>query len=260
MTNGLTVHAMVRNEPFVFYSVMSVYPYVDKILLWDTGSDDHTFSDIQDLLRRDTEGKIDFRKKTIETDERYWRVDKAAQLREQNKGKKGKGVIRQEMIDATATDFFLILDGDEVWYEEGMLRVLDWISISRCLEKRICARTALRWFCSMSEWFWVTSSTRVFKTNRVIMSTASPGEMHMDKQNPTVNSLGLGKPGVTIIDDMPPYAHYETFLKPWRREADPAKIVTCEPATFHPKVIYQFPQYLTRFSEHLKKGEVRARV
>lgn len=259
LKHGLTAHVMVRNEPFVFYSAMSVYPYVDKILIWDTGSDDETLSDIQELLALDYADKIDFQQKTIETDERYWKACESAQLRKANEGKKGKGVVRQEMIDATETSFFLILDGDEVWYKQGILGVLDWVNSSSAIESRICARTPLRWFCSMSAWFWLTSSTRVFKTDRVIMHTASPGEMHMNKDNPTVNSLNIDQPGVTVLDGILPYAHYETYLKPWRREPDPDKV---RPFSLmdHPGVLHEYPKYLSRFEEKLAKGEVRARI
>jgi hypothetical protein len=69
----LTVHCMVRNEPFVYYAVKSVYDYVGKILLYDTGSyDEHTLEDIELLLSEDVDNKIIFEYVPIEVDETKW--------------------------------------------------------------------------------------------------------------------------------------------------------------------------------------------
>ena len=40
LVSGITIHSIVKNEPFIYYAIKSVYPYVDKILLYDTGSNE----------------------------------------------------------------------------------------------------------------------------------------------------------------------------------------------------------------------------
>ena len=45
------VHTLVKNEErYIWYSVMSVIDYIDKILIWDTGSTDKTVDIIKEIL------------------------------------------------------------------------------------------------------------------------------------------------------------------------------------------------------------------
>jgi len=102
----ISAHCMVRNEEkFIWYSVMSVINHVDKILLWDTGSTDRTVPIITEILKtREGGKKVEFRK-VGETDA------------------KGLARFRQEMLEETSFDWVLILDGDEVWWEDGIKRL-----------------------------------------------------------------------------------------------------------------------------------------
>ena len=97
-------HTLVRNEErYIWFSVMSVINYVDKILIWDTGSTDNTVSIIREIKKKYPE-KIDFKK--------VGKVD-AQKFTE----------VRQEMLDITKSDWFLIVDGDEVWWDGGISKV-----------------------------------------------------------------------------------------------------------------------------------------
>lgn len=111
-TNRLTItaHCLVRNEArFVWFAVMSVIKHVDKILLWDTGSNDETVEIIKEILKT-TEGreKVEFRQ--IE------KVDPQTFTK-----------VRQEMLDATITDWFIMVDGDEIWWESSIRKLVDTI-------------------------------------------------------------------------------------------------------------------------------------
>ena len=54
-------HTLVRNEErYLWYSVTSVIDYLDKLLLWDTGSADNTLKIIKELQKKYTD-KILFR-------------------------------------------------------------------------------------------------------------------------------------------------------------------------------------------------------
>ncbi len=102
---SISVHTLVLNEEnFLWYAVASVADYVDKIYIWDTGSTDKTIQLIKELKRRWPE-KIEIKEV----------------------GKVGKLTLvemRQKMLDETTTDWIMILDGDEVWWEEGIKKVL----------------------------------------------------------------------------------------------------------------------------------------
>jgi glycosyltransferase involved in cell wall biosynthesis len=91
-------HTLVRNEEkYIWYAVMSVIDYMDKMLIWDTGSDDATVDIIKELKKRNPD-KIDFRQ--------VGKVDTH-----------GVTKLREEMLKVTKADWFFILDGDEVWWE-----------------------------------------------------------------------------------------------------------------------------------------------
>lgn len=99
---SLTAHCLVRNEKrFVWFAVMSVINYVDRILLWDTGSTDGTLEIIKEILKADKEKKMSFRE--------YGEVDKNTFMQ-----------VRQEMLDTTKTDWFIVVDGDEIWWQDSI--------------------------------------------------------------------------------------------------------------------------------------------
>lgn len=99
-------HTLVKNEEnYLWYSVASITPFVDKILLWDTGSTDKTLAICKELENSFPE-KISFRQVKQESAADFTKV-------------------RQEMLDETQADWFLILDGDEIWWEDSIKKVIE---------------------------------------------------------------------------------------------------------------------------------------
>src|SRR3989344_6399471 len=105
----ITAHCLVKNEArYVWFAVMSVIKHVDKVLLWDTGSTDETVEIIKEILKTPEGAKIDFREI----------------------GEVGAVTFtktRQKMLEETKTDWFIIVDGDEVWWDESIKGVTDYI-------------------------------------------------------------------------------------------------------------------------------------
>lgn len=103
------VHTLVKNEArFVWFSVMSVIDHVDKILLWDTESTDGT----KEILKKIKElypDKVDLKFLESVTLEEFTRV-------------------RQQMLDKTESDWFIVVDGDEIWWEESIQNVVETIA------------------------------------------------------------------------------------------------------------------------------------
>jgi glycosyltransferase involved in cell wall biosynthesis len=98
-------HTLVKNEArWLWYSVASVVNHVDKVMLWDTGSTDSTLKIIHELIVA-FPGKIDFQKRQINSPSDFTS-------------------IRQEMLDMTAADWILMVDGDEIWSEESIKKVI----------------------------------------------------------------------------------------------------------------------------------------
>lgn len=100
---SVTAHCLVKNEEnFVWYAIQSVLPYVDKILAWDTGSTDKTV----EIIKSINSPKIEFEEKGP--------VDKHSHT-----------LFRQQMLEKTTTDWFMVLDGDEVWPESQIKFLVD---------------------------------------------------------------------------------------------------------------------------------------
>lgn len=56
----VSVHALIKNESrFAWYSIMSVMPYMDKVMIRDTGSTDSTPQIISEIQKIGGE-KVDF--------------------------------------------------------------------------------------------------------------------------------------------------------------------------------------------------------
>jgi len=97
---------IVKNEEnFVWFAINSVIDYVDRLIIWDTGSTDKTV----EIIKTVNSPKIDFEEKGMVT------LHEFAQL-------------RNEMIRATDTEWILVLDGDEIWPKEGIEEIIGLIN------------------------------------------------------------------------------------------------------------------------------------
>jgi len=102
---SIWAHCLVKNEArFVWYSVMSVIKHVDKVLLWDTGSTDGTVEIIKELKKKRSQ-KIDLCLLGDVTPEEFTGV-------------------RQEMLEATKSDWFIIVDGDDIWWDSSIKKLV----------------------------------------------------------------------------------------------------------------------------------------
>lgn len=108
----IAAHCLVKNEArFVWFSVMSVINYIDRVLLWDTGSSDGTVEIVSEIKKRYPKkvgirllGEID--------------IDQFTK-------------VRQEMLEETSEDWFLVVDGDEIWWDESIRKVIERIRAPR---------------------------------------------------------------------------------------------------------------------------------
>lgn len=102
---SIWVNTIVNNEEnFIWFAIMSVVDFVDKILVYDTSSNDKTVNIIQEIKK--VKGKkIEF-KQVGKTDQ-----DRFSQM-------------RQNMLSQSKADWILILDGDEIWWEDSIKKVV----------------------------------------------------------------------------------------------------------------------------------------
>lgn len=98
---SITAHCVIKNEEvYIRYAIQSVIDFVDCVLVYDTGSTDATVEIVKELAHQYPE-KIIFEEKGECDKQRHTE-------------------LRQEMIEKTKTEWFMILDGDEVWTKRAL--------------------------------------------------------------------------------------------------------------------------------------------
>lgn len=103
---SLTVHCMLKNEEiFAVYAIESVINYVEQVIVFDTGSTDQTVARIKTLAAK-YPNKLVFEEKGPCTAQKHTE-------------------LRQEMLNRTHTEWFMILDGDELWTEQGITEAVE---------------------------------------------------------------------------------------------------------------------------------------
>jgi glycosyltransferase involved in cell wall biosynthesis len=104
----LVAHTVVRNEEcWIWYCLASALPFVDSQLVWDTGSTDTSIAVVTTLHNP----KIQFKKVAITADET------------------ALSAVRQQMLEATNSDWLMILDGDEIWPDASLKKIIEFISL-----------------------------------------------------------------------------------------------------------------------------------
>lgn len=98
-------NTIVNNEEnFIWFAIMGVIDYVDKFLVWDTGSTDKTAEIIRGI--REVKGdKVDFKE--------IGPVDKFRFTK-----------VRQAMLEESKCDWILVLDGDEIWWRDSIKKLV----------------------------------------------------------------------------------------------------------------------------------------
>lgn len=100
----ITLHAIVKNEgKFVKAALLSALSSneVERALVWDTGSTDKTVTEILSIKDR----RIEFRQRG-------------------NVDRKTLVLLRKEQLAATKTPWFMLVDGDEIWPEKNLGKLI----------------------------------------------------------------------------------------------------------------------------------------
>lgn len=126
----ISAHVLVKNEArFIWYSVMSIINYVDRVRIWDTGSSDGTLKVIDEIDKMpEAKGKIYFQKVLVN----QFYEEKLRQGMLNSESADTFNVIgysfaevRQQVLNATRADWFLVVDGDEIWWDDSIRKVTE---------------------------------------------------------------------------------------------------------------------------------------
>ena len=102
MAFKLTGHTLVKNEEvWVKPALQAVLPCVERLLVWDTGSTDSTVSIVHSIKSL----KIKFKQ--------CGPVNREELVE-----------LRNAQIKATKTDWFLLVDGDEIWPKANLIQLI----------------------------------------------------------------------------------------------------------------------------------------
>jgi hypothetical protein len=104
--NKITAHLVIKNEDrWVWFAIQSVIDFVDYLYIVDTGSFDRT-EDIINLFVNDSRYKKKIRFEKI-------KLKSSSDIQQ----------VRQHLLSLTKTDWAMILDGDEIFYEKSMKKI-----------------------------------------------------------------------------------------------------------------------------------------
>lgn len=125
----ISVHTLVKNEArFIWYSIMSIYRHVDRIRIWDMGSTDHTRAIIDKILDQpDSPGKVYYEDALMsDFDEEHARNHMLQQTpaSEIYTDENLYPWTREKMLQATSADWFMVVDADEIWWEDSIKKVV----------------------------------------------------------------------------------------------------------------------------------------
>lgn len=99
---SFTVHTIIKNEErWIKPALEAVLDKAEVLLVWDTGSTDKTISLIQSIKSPKIKLKL------------FKHIDRKKLVE-----------LRHEQIKQTKTDWFLIVDGDEIWPQENLEKLI----------------------------------------------------------------------------------------------------------------------------------------
>lgn len=241
----ITIHMVVRDEPFIYYALKSVYANADVILLYDTGSTDkNMLEDLSKIMDEDVDKKIVFKNVKIDVDQTDWDSTNVTEREASWKGKFGVGCVRQMQIDDTQTEHFMLVDGDEVHYNGAVER------IKRRLLPKITGDFVwatlfyYRYYDINTILGFKKRMGRVFRTSEVYMEGTYPQEMHAVKK---IGGVDKEYRFHVQHSKVKPFAHFEPYVKPWRRKSLVDRYPPSPPQTELPEVMVENLYYVNRF-------------
>jgi glycosyltransferase involved in cell wall biosynthesis len=209
---GLTIHMMVRNEfPTVVFALLSALPGAAKAIVVDTGSTDGTRDYLLRIQKMHPE-KVELHFRDNIPDSCGWSFQRY------NPPNRELTLIRQWMVRQTKTEYFWIVDGDEVYRDVTVRQIVEYLD--HWPEGKSVIYIPLLWFsrdihtlgCFQPSSYSITG--RLFRKDGIHLFGTFPGEVHRYQDE----DLGPHSPRAVIAHGCEPFHHYEMTMKPYRRK------------------------------------------
>lgn len=207
---------MVRDEPFLFYGLCSLAPYVNEILVVDTGSKPELFESI--VLAQTLFPCIQIIQIPLE-DAHKWTAKGPEHdiIQNVNENVAWKlGDIRRAMHKQAKYEVVWVLDGDEIYnddFSKGLCEVINQKFIS---SDDIAIFLPFIDLLDKDTIRHKHRMGRIFKKSSTDITDRYPLEMHFDcKRNKYLTDGGQNS---CAIDEKNGFVyHYEHLVKPWRK-------------------------------------------
>ena len=230
----ITVNCMIRDEPLAFYAIASVAPYVDEVLVVDTGSDPKYLEPVR--RAKELFSNVVLHETTVANAHGWRRVDGETRDVDDDAGKI-LGDLRRCMHNQSKNPIVMILDGDEV-YGTGVAEYVTGEYAKKVLDnpKLECGYVHFFDLLDKDNIRHIHEMGRIFKKDKVYIHSFYPHECHYSKETSWI--LLPGDERVICIDDNLKLAacHYEAIVKPWRKPM----IKHCAFNGKHPEVFAQY--------------------
>ena len=154
MKTGITVHFRVRNEEtYCEAALKSVLPLAERVLVFDTASTDSTLQKIKAIAKGDSCIEIH---EVPATDA------------------EGLCAYRNQMADMTKTEWYMIVDGDEIYPMECIEKIIEKMKAvpSNIDRIRVCRRHFYKSLNFISEFDGLGRIFRTATVRRTLHSTA----------------------------------------------------------------------------------------
>lgn len=117
----IIAHVLVKNEArFIWYSIMSVLPHVNRVRLWDMGSTDGTRAIINQIINHPlSKGKVFYSDRIVtefkEDRQRQEMLDEDSEH---------FGRETDKLRNLRVADWIIVVDGDEIWWDESIKKLV----------------------------------------------------------------------------------------------------------------------------------------
>jgi glycosyltransferase involved in cell wall biosynthesis len=149
--SDMTVHCLVRNEErFIRAALLSILPLAKRVLVYDTGSTDATLKILSSIQSE----KVQIVRKTF---------SRPSELTD----------LRNEMIGQTTTEWFMLVDGDELYPAHAVRRISEEIQTVPPTVHKIAIRR-VHFLGSFNFVSRVDSTGRIYRTKNVRWRPGAP--------------------------------------------------------------------------------------
>lgn len=219
MVKKIFVNMMCKSEIFSPLAIDSIAPYVDKVLIHDTGSEEWILHDL--YLAKEIYNNIEIVERKLE-DAHSWVQANVEQTMNKNVAQ-ALGDIRREqqrISEENGADFILVVDGDEIIPPSLMMQ------IKELVEQDLYGRQCL--YLPFIDFVHDFKNIRhdhlmgrVFRCGTTELLGRYPLEMQHSKL--TGKCLELGREETMAlhwISDTNSVHHMESLCKPWRKKLE----------------------------------------